>query len=97
LKKEYLRRLRLILGTELSAKNKIQTTRSQAVPVLRYSFGSIKLAPRRTAKTGKENIESATHCWTGIKKIWKQSTDSLQKTAILRTARVTREVLQYET
>jgi len=35
LKKEYLRRLRLILSTELSAKNKIQAIGSLAVPVLR--------------------------------------------------------------
>jgi hypothetical protein len=38
LKKEYLRRLRLFLGTELSAQNKIQAIGSLAVPVLRYSF-----------------------------------------------------------
>jgi len=36
---EYLRRLRLGLGTELSAKNKIQAIGSLAVPVIRYSFG----------------------------------------------------------
>ena len=41
LKKEYLRRLRLVLGIELSAKNKIQAIGSLAVPVLRYSFGII--------------------------------------------------------
>jgi hypothetical protein len=35
MKKEYLRRLRLVLGTELSAKNKIQAICSLAVPVLR--------------------------------------------------------------
>ena len=35
LKKEYLRRLRLVFGTELSAKNKIQAIGSLAVPVLR--------------------------------------------------------------
>ena len=35
LKKEYLRRLRLVLVTELSAKNKIQAIGSLAVPVLR--------------------------------------------------------------
>jgi len=35
LKKEYVRSLRLVLGTELSAKNKIQAIRSLAVPVLR--------------------------------------------------------------
>jgi hypothetical protein len=39
LKNEYLRRLRLLLGTELSAKYKIQAIGSLAVPVLRYSFG----------------------------------------------------------
>jgi len=32
--KEYLRRLRLVLGTELSAKNTVQATGSLAVPVL---------------------------------------------------------------
>ena len=41
LKKEYLRRLRLVLGTELSAKNKILAIGSMAVPVLRYSFGIV--------------------------------------------------------
>jgi len=41
LKKEYLRRLRLVLGTELSAKNKIQAIGSLAVPVLSYSFGIV--------------------------------------------------------
>jgi D-mannonate dehydratase len=38
LKKAYLRRLRLVLGTELSEKNKIQAIGSLAVPILRYSF-----------------------------------------------------------
>jgi len=41
LKKEYLRRLRLVLGTELSARNKILAIGSWAVPVLRYSFGIV--------------------------------------------------------
>ena len=41
LKKEYFRRLRLVLSTELSAKNKIQAIGLLAVPVLRYSFGII--------------------------------------------------------
>ena len=35
MKKECLRRLRLVLGTELSAKNKIQAIESFVVPVLR--------------------------------------------------------------
>jgi hypothetical protein len=41
LKKEYLRRLILVLDTELSAKNKIQAIGALAVAVLRYSFGII--------------------------------------------------------
>ena len=41
LKKESLRRLRLILSTELSAKNKIQAIGSLAVPVLRNCFGIV--------------------------------------------------------
>ena len=36
-----MRRLGLVLGTELSAKNKIQAIGSLAVPVLRYSFGIV--------------------------------------------------------
>jgi hypothetical protein len=36
LKKEYLRRLRLVLDTDLSAKNKILATGSLTVPVRRY-------------------------------------------------------------
>ena len=38
---EYLRRLRVVLGAELSAKNKIQAIGSLAVPVRRYSFGIV--------------------------------------------------------
>ena len=34
--------MRLVLGTELSAKNKIQAIGSLAVPVLIYSFGIVK-------------------------------------------------------
>jgi hypothetical protein len=41
LKEEYVRRLRLILNTELSANNKMQAIGSLAVPALRYSFGII--------------------------------------------------------
>jgi hypothetical protein len=41
LKKEYIRRRRWILSTELSAKNKMQATVSLVIPVLRYSFGII--------------------------------------------------------
>ena len=36
-----MRRLRLVLGTELSAKNKIQAMAPLAVPLLRYRFGII--------------------------------------------------------
>jgi hypothetical protein len=41
LKKEYTRRLRMILESGLDAKNKITAIGALAVPVLRYSFGII--------------------------------------------------------
>jgi hypothetical protein len=39
LKKECMWGLRLVLNTELSAKNKIQATGTLSVPVLRCNFG----------------------------------------------------------
>ena len=39
LKQEYSRRLRMILKSELNARNKITAIGALAVPVLRYSFG----------------------------------------------------------
>jgi hypothetical protein len=41
LKQEYNRRLRIILKSELNARNKITAIGALAVPVLRYSFGII--------------------------------------------------------
>jgi hypothetical protein len=41
LKQEYRRRLRVILNSELNARNKITAIGALAVPVLRYSFGTI--------------------------------------------------------
>ena len=41
LKKEYSRRLRMILKSELNDRNKITAIGALAVPVLRYSFGII--------------------------------------------------------
>ena len=41
LKQEYSRRLRMILKSELNAMNKITAIGALAVPVLRYSFGTI--------------------------------------------------------
>jgi len=41
LKQEYNRRLRMILKSELNARNEITATGALAVPVLRYNFGII--------------------------------------------------------
>jgi len=41
LKQEYNRRLRMILKSELNARNEITAIGALAVPVLRYSFGII--------------------------------------------------------
>jgi hypothetical protein len=50
LKKEYLMRLRLVLGTELSANNKIQVIGSLAVPVLKLLTGAKKKGKNLTGK-----------------------------------------------
>ena len=41
IRKEYLRRVTLILRTELNGKNKIEAVNSLAVPVVQHSFGII--------------------------------------------------------
>ena len=41
IRKEYNKRVRLILRTELNGKNKIEAINSLAVPVAHYSFGII--------------------------------------------------------
>jgi hypothetical protein len=50
LKKEYTRRLRMILKSELNAKNKVTAIGTLAIPVLRYSFGIIKWRLEETKK-----------------------------------------------
>jgi len=49
-----LRRFRLVLGTELSAQNKIQAIGSLAVPVLRYSFGNVNLHQEELQKLDRK-------------------------------------------
>ena len=56
LKQEYSRRLKMILKSELNARNKITATGAIAVPVFRYSFGIIDWRTEETKKkklTGK--------------------------------------------
>jgi len=54
LKQEYSRRLRMILKSELNARNKITAIGVLAVPVLRYSFGIINWRTEEIKKlTGK--------------------------------------------
>jgi len=57
MKKEYSRRLRMILKSELNAKNKVTAIGALAVPESRYSFTvinwrleEIKKIDRKTAK-----------------------------------------------
>jgi hypothetical protein len=54
LKKQYLRRFRLVLTTELSAKYEIQAIGVLAVPVLRYSFGIINWHQAELRKLGRK-------------------------------------------
>jgi hypothetical protein len=60
LKKEYVRRLRLILNAELSAKNKMQAIGSLAVQVPRYSFGIINWQQEEIQKLGRKTRKMLT-------------------------------------
>ena len=48
------------MGTELSAKNKIQATGSLAVPVLRYSFGIVNWHQEELQKLDRKTRELLT-------------------------------------
>jgi hypothetical protein len=54
LKKEYLGRVRIDLGTELSATNKTQATGPLIVPVLKYSFGIVNWRQKELQKQDKK-------------------------------------------
>ena len=60
LKNEYLRRLRLVLGTELYAKNKIQAIGSLAVPVLRYESGNVNWHQEELQKLDRKTMKLLT-------------------------------------
>ena len=55
LKKEYYRRLRMILSTELSSPNRIMAINSLVIPVLSYSFGVVNWS-----KTDVQGIDRKT-------------------------------------
>jgi hypothetical protein len=92
LRKEYARRLRLILSTELSAKNKMQATGSLAKPVLRYSFVIInwhqeeiqKLDRKKNKKKmltihGEHNPKADIGRLYVPRKKWRKSTDAVRR------------------
>jgi len=54
LKQEYSRRLRMILKSELNARNKITANGALAVPVLRYSFGIINWKTEEIKKIARQ-------------------------------------------
>jgi hypothetical protein len=58
LKKEYTRRLRMILKSELNAKNKIRAIGALAIPVLRYSFGVINCRVEKIRKTDRKSRDN---------------------------------------
>jgi hypothetical protein len=59
LKKEYLRRLRIVLDTELNARNKIQAIGALAAQVLRYTFGITDT--KKNCKNWIRNKKTANH------------------------------------
>jgi hypothetical protein len=62
LKQEYRRRLRMILKSELNARNKITTIGALVVPVLRYSFGIINWRMEETKQIDRKTRQMLTIC-----------------------------------
>jgi len=60
LKQEYSRRLRMILKFELKARNKITAIAALAVPVLRYSFGTINWRTEEIKKIDRKTRKMLT-------------------------------------
>jgi hypothetical protein len=58
LKKEYTKRLRMILKSERNAKNKIIATGALVTPVMRYSFGIINRRLEEIRKTDRETTKT---------------------------------------
>ena len=82
IRKEYLRRVRLILRTELNGKNKIEAVNSLAVPVVQYSFGIIdwKISELKKIDTKTRkllNMHKMLHPKADVhpKKRWRQGSD----------------------
>jgi len=75
LKKEYLGRVRRVLGTELSADNKIQAIGSLVVPVLRYSFGTVNWRQKELQKLDRKtrkllNIHGQHHAKADVDRLY---------------------------
>jgi hypothetical protein len=61
LKNEYWRRLKLVLRTELSAKNNIPAIGSLAVPILTYSFGIVNCHQEELQKLDRKKRKLTIH------------------------------------
>jgi len=60
LKKEYTKRLRMILKSELNAKNKITATGALVMPVLRCSFAIVNCRLEEIKKIYRETTKALT-------------------------------------
>ena len=60
-REEYLRRVRLILRTELNGRNKIEAVNSLAVQVVQYSFGinDWKISELKKIDSNTQTVEHA--------------------------------------
>ena len=98
LKKEYLRRLRLVLGTELSAKNKIQAIASLAVTVLKYSFEIVNWHQEEMQKLYRKTRKLLTiygqhHSWADVDSLYvprKQGGRSLMQLEAAHAVQITK-------
>ena len=62
LRREYLRRVKVVFRTELYGRNKILAINGFALPVLTYGFGVIHWGGARTCSSSIDGLESSSLC-----------------------------------
>jgi hypothetical protein len=97
LKKEYSRRLRMILKSEFNASDKVTAIGAIAIPVLRYSFGIINWRLEEIKEIDRKTRRILTVCkmhhpkadtdWLYVK--WKEGGRGLLQIEVARKAEIT--------
>ena len=101
IRKEYNRRVRLILRTELNGRNKIEAINSLAVPVVQYSFGIIdwKMSELKKINTKTRkllNMHKMLHPKADVERLYKTAAIGRNHNLKHKEGQYTKQVLEHE-